>query len=110
MSEAFKSLLLMMDLLEEVRAKKVLPIKIGPQAVCYKAFEDNLGTLELTRLPKIQRRTKHINVKYYPFHEAVALRRVMILHVPPEDQLGNLLTKNLLRDLFMWLQGLIMGW
>jgi hypothetical protein len=108
-SEAFRSLLPMMDLLEEAREKGV-PIETGPPLVRCKAFEDNSGALELARLPKMRPRTKHINVKYHHFREAVAMKRVTILHVPSEDQLADLLTKNLPRDLFTRLRRLIMGW
>jgi hypothetical protein len=108
-SEAFRSLLPMMDLLEEAREKGV-PIETGPPVVRCKAFEDNSGALELARLPKMRPRTKHINVKYHHFREAVAAKRVTILHVPSEDQLGDLLTKNRPRDLFTRLRRLIMGW
>jgi hypothetical protein len=97
----------MMDFLEEAREKGV-PIQTGPPVVRCKAFEDNSGALELARLPKVRPRTKHINVKYHHFPEAVALGRVTILHVPSENQLGYLLTKNLPRDLFTRLRGLIM--
>jgi hypothetical protein len=108
-SEAFRSLLPMMDLLEEARSKRI-PIITGPPVVHCKAFEDNSGALELARLPKMRPRTKHINVKYHHFREAVAAKRVTILHVPSEDQLGDLLTKNLPRDLFAKLRKRIMGW
>jgi hypothetical protein len=97
-----------MDLLEEARAKGV-PIETDPPAVRCKAFEDNSGALQLAQLPKMRPRTKHINVKYHHFREAVEQKRVHIVHVPSEDQLGDLLTKNLPRDLFTRLRRLIMG-
>lgn len=108
-SEAFRSLLPLMDLLEEAREKGV-PIESGPPVVRCKAFEDNSGALELARLPKMRPRTKHINVKYHHFREAVEQKRVTILHVPSEEQLGDLLTKNLPRDQFITLRRAIMGW
>ncbi len=108
-SEAFRLLLPLMDLLEEAR-KRGIPIETGPPVVRCKAFEDNSGALELARLPKMRPRTKHINVKYHHFREAVALGRVTILHVPTEKQFGDLLTKNLPRDQFTILRERIMGW
>ena len=108
-SEAFQSPLPLMDLLEEAREKGV-PIESGPLVVRCKAFEDNSGALELARLPKMRPRTKHINVKYHHFREAVEQGRVTILHVPSEEQLGDLLTKNLPRDQFITLRRTIMGW
>jgi hypothetical protein len=108
-SESFRSLLPMMDLLEEAREKGV-PVKSGPPIVHCKAFEDNSGALELARLPKMRPRTKHINVKYHHFREAVAKGRVTIQHVASKDQLGDALTKNLPRELFVSLQKRYVGW
>jgi hypothetical protein len=51
-SDAFRSLLPMMDLLEEAQ-KKGVPIVTGAPVVHCKAFEDNSGALELARLPKM---------------------------------------------------------
>ena len=98
-----------MDLLEEARERGV-PIETGPPVVRCKAFEDNSGALELARLPKMRPPTKHINVKYHHFREAVAQKRATILHVPTEKQLGDLLTNNLPRDQFTRMRGSIMGW
>jgi hypothetical protein len=85
----------MMDLLEEAQVRGV-PVISGPPVVHCKAFEDNLGALELARLPKMQPRTKHINVKYHHFREAVAKGRVSIQHVASKDQLGDALPRTLL--------------
>jgi transposase InsO family protein len=108
-SEAFRTLLPLMDLLEEARAMGV-PIKLGAPVVHCKAFEDNSGALELARLPKMRPRTRHINVKYHHFREAVAKGRVTLQHVASKDQLGDALTKNLARDLFVSLRKRYMGW
>ena len=97
-----------MDLLEEAREKGI-PIESGPPVVRCKAFEDNSVALELARLPKMRPRTKHINVKYHHFREAVEQKRVTILHVPSEEQLGDLLMKNLPKDQFITLRRTIMG-
>jgi hypothetical protein len=108
-SESFRSLLPMMDLLEEAREKGV-PVRSGPPVVHCKAFEDNSGAMELARLPKMRPRTKHINVKYHHFREAVAKGRVTVQHVASKDQLGDALTKNLPRDLFLSLRKRYAGW
>jgi hypothetical protein len=73
---------------------------LGPPVVHCKAFEDNSGVLELARLPKMRPRTKHINVKYHHFREAVAAKRVTIQHASTLDQLRDALTKNLPCKLF----------
>jgi hypothetical protein len=109
MSEAFCVLIPMMDLLEGGRSNGV-PMRLGAPVIQCKAFEDNLGALELTRLPKIWPRMRHINVKYHHFREAVAKGRIKVQHVISKEQLGDALTKNLSRDLFVALRSKYMGW
>jgi hypothetical protein len=87
-----------MDLMEEARANGV-PMRSGAPAVHCKAFEDNSGALELARLPKMRPRTRHINVKYHHFREAMAKGRIKVQHV-----FTQALTKNLPQDLFVTLR------
>jgi hypothetical protein len=108
-SEAFRSLLPLMDLLEEAK-KMGVPIQLGAPVVHCKTFEDNSGALQLARLPKMRPRTRHINVKYHHFREHVAQGKVTIQHVASKDQLGDALTKNLPRELFISLRKRYMGW
>jgi hypothetical protein len=98
LSEAFRTLLPIMDLLEEAR-KEGVPIKTGPPVVHCKGFEDNSGALELAKLPKMRPRTRHINVKYHHFREALTLGRIKVIHVMSANQLEDALTKNLAHDL-----------
>jgi hypothetical protein len=87
-SEAFRVLLPMMDLLEEAVAQGV-PVELGHRApvIHCKVFEDNSGALQLARLPKMRPRTRHIAVKYHHFHEAVAKGTVSIQHVSTDKEL-----------------------
>jgi hypothetical protein len=98
-----------MDLLDEAKEKGV-PIEAGAPVVHCKAFKDNSGALELARMPKMRPRTNHINVKYHHFREAVASKRISIQHVASKDQLGDALTKNLPKDLFVSLRRRYLGW
>ena len=108
-SEAFRVLLPLMDFLEAAHAMGV-PMKLGAPVIHCKAFEDNSGALELARLPKMRPRTRHIHVKYHHFREAVAKGRITVQHVSTTEQLGDALTKNLTRDLFVTLRKKYMGW
>ena len=87
-----------------------VPMKLGAPVIHCKAFEDNSGALELARLPKMRPRTRHINVKYHHCREAVAKGRITVQHVSTTEQLGDALTKNLTRDLFVTLRKKYMGW
>jgi hypothetical protein len=98
-----------MDLLEEAKTMGV-PIQLGAPVIHCKTFEDNSGALQLVQLPKMRPRTRHINVKYHHFCEYVAQGKVIIQHAASKDQLGNALTKNLPRELFVLLRRRYMGW
>ncbi len=114
LSEAFRSLLPLMDLLEEAREKGI-PIESGPPIVRCKAFEDNSGALELARLPKMRPRTKHINVKYHHFREWVKTTAggkgmIEIFPIDTLEQPADLLTKPLDLASFLKHRFTIMGW
>jgi hypothetical protein len=75
-----------------------------------KAFEDNEGALEMARSPKFRPRTKHINIKYHHFHEAIETGKIKMLKIGTLDQQADIFTKPLRTDLFTKLRRLIMGW
>jgi hypothetical protein len=60
LSVALRQVILVMDLLEEMKAQGIVSSQHTPEIFC-KAFEDNLGTLEMARMPRMRPRTKHIN-------------------------------------------------
>jgi hypothetical protein len=99
----------MMDLLEEAVVQGV-PVELAPPVINCKALEDNSGVLQLTRLPKMRPRTRHIAVKYKYFREVVAKGRITIQHVYTDKQLADVMTKNLARDPCLQLRKGIMGW
>jgi hypothetical protein len=66
MSQALCGIILIMGILQEMREQDLKVLCAKPYVYC-KVFEDNSGTLELARLPKLCPRTKHINVCYHPF-------------------------------------------
>jgi hypothetical protein len=58
-----------------------------------KEFKDNSSTLELTRLPKLCHRTKHINVCYHHFCEHVCKGLIKIFPIDTKDLITNALSK-----------------
>jgi hypothetical protein len=74
---------------------KVLCTK--PYMYC-KVFEDNSGTLELERLPKLHLRTKHITLCYHHFCKHVRKRLIKILPIDTKDQVADALTKPLAQN------------
>jgi hypothetical protein len=63
-------------------------------AVHCTAFEDNNGALEMANTPKMRPRTKHMNIKYHHFREAVRLKKVSIWAVGTLDQIADIFTIN----------------
>ncbi len=72
MSQALCDVIPIMNLLQEMREQNFKVICIKPCYVYCKEFEDNSGALEVTRLPKLRPRTKHINICYHHFSNMCA--------------------------------------
>jgi hypothetical protein len=66
-----------MNLLQKMREQDFKVICTKPYVYC-KVFEDNSGTLEFARLPKLCPRTKHINICYHHFCKHVRKRLIKI--------------------------------
>jgi hypothetical protein len=75
-----------------------------------KAFEDNSGALEMAQTPKMRPRTKHLNIKYHHFREAVEDGLVTIHSIGTKDQLADIFTKPLPEAMFQNLRMKIMNW
>ena len=83
----------------------------GTPVVTCKVFEDNgAGALEMARTPKMRPRTKHINIKYHHFREAVANKQVTLHSVASADQVADILTKPLSLEAFVKLRFEMLGW
>jgi hypothetical protein len=80
-----------------------------PKIHC-KAYEDNVGAIEMARLPKMRPRTKHLNAKYHHFREAVLQGLIEVIYVNTKEQIADILTKPLIIVLFEYLRKLLMGW
>jgi hypothetical protein len=99
----------MLEILKELKAASFEYDIAIPKVHC-KAFEDNTGAVEMARLPKMRPRTKHINIKYHHFRDAVIDGLITIHHVTTTLQLADLLTKSLTIQVFEYLRKFIMGW
>jgi hypothetical protein len=73
-------------------------------------FEDNNGALEMASTPKIRPQTKHINIKYHHFREAVHQGIIRIEHIDTTQLQADIITKPLMERIFIYLRKLIMGW
>ena len=100
----------MMSLVNEGKSFGVPIFSNNKTEVLCRAFEDNTGALELSKVPKMRPRTKHINIKYHHFREAVKNNVITVKHVSTEQQKADIYTKPLCAALFLKHRFGIMGW
>jgi hypothetical protein len=84
MSQSLRDIIPVMNLIQEKQEKGFQVICTQPYVYCT-IFEDNSGTLELARLPKLHPRTKHINVCYHHFREHVRKELIKIFPINTND-------------------------
>jgi hypothetical protein len=94
MSQSLHDLIPVMNLLQEIREQDYQVICTKPHMYC-KVFEDNSGALELTKLPKVCPRTKHINVCYHHFRKHVRKGLIKVFPIDTKDLIADALTKAL---------------
>jgi hypothetical protein len=74
------------------------------------AFEDNNGALEIARTPKMRPRTKHINIKYHHFRDAVRNGDILLQKIETKEKEADIFTKPLKDSTFFYLRYKLMGW
>jgi hypothetical protein len=99
MSESLRYIIHMMQLMDEAREIGWMVSAELPRVHC-KVFEDNVGALEMSKLPKMRPRTKHIGVRMHHFREHVRQGKLTIHKVPTELQLADIATKPQPQKLF----------
>ena len=115
MSMAMREVIALMHLMEELRSNVINLIEQKPIIKC-KVFEDNLGAIELAKLPKLRPRTKHIAIQYHHFRSWTmkglegSAPRVGVEHISTKFQQADIMTIPLPRIQFQNLRKLICGW
>ena len=109
LSSALREAIPLIELVKEMREKSIVSIPQNAKVYC-KCFEDNSGALELAKTPKLRPRTKHINIIYHHFRDAVKKGMVEIFSIDTEDQIADILTKPLNQNLFMKHRKRLMFW
>jgi len=61
---------------------------------------DNQSTIKLIRNPEYHKRSKHIDIRYHFVREKYASGDIDVQYVCSQDQLADILTKALSRDVF----------
>lgn len=67
-----------------------IPVNVTPELYC-----DNLSSLHLTTNPTYHKRSKHFELDYHYVRERVALRALVVRHIPATQQLADIFTKSL---------------
>jgi Reverse transcriptase (RNA-dependent DNA polymerase) len=106
LSQSLREVLPLMRLVQEL-ASAGFQLAVDTPTIHCKVFE---GALEMARTLKMRPRTKHMNLKYHHFREAVSSGLVSIYSVRAHEQLADIFTKPLAVDLFQKLRYSIMGW
>ena len=115
MSIALREVLYLMNLMDELRKFGVKLIDEKPIITC-DVLEDNVGAIELAKLPKLRPRTKHMAIQYHHFRSWTAVGphdeppRIRVRYIKTELQQADIMTKPLPRQAFQRLRKLISGW
>ena len=67
-------------------------------------FEDNQGTIELTKDPSHHSLTKHIDIKFHNVRDAFATKKIHIQYCSTQEMVADLLTEGLSRPQFVKLR------
>eukprot|EP00253_Pinus_taeda_P031497 PITA_31497 len=84
-------LLWMMQTLQEIQITCTPPISI----LC-----DNTSAISISKNPVMHSKTKHIPIKYHFLREQVLEQKVKLEYVPSKEQVTDIFTKPLPRDIF----------
>ena len=77
-----------------------------------KVWEDNSGALTLANLEpgRATSRSKRFAIKYHCFREQLIPNGIEVLKVETKDQVADILTKGITKDLFLNLRKMLLGW
>ena len=109
LSQSLRTATVLMRFFKEL-ARKVKCFKYSKPRFKCTAFEDNQGAIEIANAEKQRPRTKHINIKYHHFKEAVRSGAIKVRKIDTKDQLADIGTKALGAGTFEKLRKLLMGW
>jgi hypothetical protein len=109
LSQTLRDVIPLMRLIRELHHAGFNMPHAPPEIHC-KVFEDNSGALIMATTPKIRRRTKHINIKYHHFREAVNNNEITIHPIETSYQIADIFTKRLGHALFIKFRSFLLGW
>jgi hypothetical protein len=109
LSAALREVIVIMNFLREIKDRGIANANSVPEVHC-KCFEDNLGALELARLPKMRPCTKHINLVWHYFRDYVRRKLIHVIAIKSEDQPVDIMTKPVEQNSFVRHCKFLMDW
>ncbi|KAL7461491.1 hypothetical protein ACHAXS_001911, partial [Conticribra weissflogii] len=111
LSQSCKDLFPLLLLVEELGSAVGL-IRDQTTRLHVRIHEDNVGALTLAGLePRwMTPRSKHYAIKYHWFREHIGPKKIELVKICSEDQLGDIFTKGLGAVAFVRLRSMLMGW
>ena len=109
LSTSLRDVIHLMQLVEEAKEMGWETFVGTPDVHC-KAFEDNSGTVEWARLPKMRPRTKHMCTRLHHFRDHVRKGKISIHKIDTKLQLADMLTKPQPEALFVFQRNEVMQW
>lgn len=74
--------------------------ELGIRTAPFTIYEDNLPCIRIAEEPREHQRSKHIDIKYMFLRELIHEKKLKLEYVPSNEQLADLFTKPLGRQLF----------
>jgi hypothetical protein len=115
LSAAAREVIFLVNLLNEMRDHGVKLVSTIPRIQCT-VYEDNVGAIELSKLPKLRPRTKHLAIQYHHFRSWTVRGlngeepKINVQYVPTNEQEADIFTKPLPRVQFQHLRAKLCGW
>jgi hypothetical protein len=109
LSASLREVIYLINLLQELHDLGV-PVDVPSPIVRCKVFEDNVGALEIAKVPKMRPRTKHLCISMHHFREYVSAGKITLEHVSTTEQTADIMTKPLPRQAFLYLRKKLCGW
>ena len=72
-------------------------------------FEDNQGTIALSKNPVNRSRAKHIDIRYHFIRSEIARGRVVVKYCPTENMVADIMTKPVTKVKLEKFKGFIFG-
>jgi hypothetical protein len=115
LSMAAREVIYLIHLTDELKAHNIT-IVIKQPTIQVRVFEDNVGAVELAKLPKLRPRTKHIAIQFHHFRSWTSrgpqgeAAIILVQYIRTTEQQADILTKSIPRQQFQYLRRLMCGW